>query len=37
MKVEVLDVVPDLPSIVALSVYDTNHVHFISVCCNAIK
>ena len=37
MKSAVLDVVPDLPILVAVSVYDNNSYHFILVCCNTIK
>ena len=37
MKAVVLDGVPNLPSIVAVSVYDTKPVHFLSICCDAIK
>ena len=32
-----LDGVPDLPGIVAVSFYDTNLFHFISMCCNSIE
>ena len=37
MKSAVLDGVPDLTGLVAVSVYDTNPVHFLSMCCKAIK
>ena len=37
MKGAVIDGFPDLPGLVAVSVYDTNNVHFLSMCCNAIK
>ena len=32
-----IDGVPDLPSLVGVSVYETKPVNFISVYCNAIK
>ena len=37
MKYAALDGVPDLSGLVAVSVYDTNTVHFLVVCCNAVK
>ena len=37
MKSAVLDGSPDLPSPIAVSVYDTEPVHFLSMCCNYIK
>ena len=37
MKTAVLDGTPDLPGLVAVSLYDTNPVHFISMCCNSIE
>ena len=37
MKAEVLDGFPDLPGLGAMSVYDTNPVHFLFMCFNAIK
>ena len=37
MKSAVLDGVPDLPGLVAVLVYDTKPVYFLSVCCNSIK
>ena len=32
-----LDGDPNLPGLVAVLVYDTNPVHFLSMCCNSIK
>ena len=37
LKATVLDGIPDMPGLVDMSVYDTNLVHFISMCCNTIK
>ena len=37
MKAAIIDGVPDLPGLVAVSVYDTNTVHFLSIYRNAIK
>ena len=37
MKAEVIDGVSNLTGFVAVLVYDTKRVHFLSECCNAIK
>ena len=37
MKAVVLYGVPDLPGLVAMSIYDTNHVSFLLMCCNVIE
>ena len=37
MKAAVLDVIPDLPGIGAVSVYATNTVNDLLLCCNAIE
>ena len=37
MKYAVLDGFPDLPGLVSVFFYDTNPVHFISMCYKSIK
>ena len=37
MKVVEIDVIPDLPGLVAMSVYETKTVHFLLMCCNSVK
>ena len=37
MKAAVLDGTPYLPGLFAASIYDTNPVRFLLMCCNAIK
>ena len=37
MKAAVIDGVPGLPSLIDVSVYDTKPVHFLLMCCNAIR
>ena len=32
-----LDGVPDIPGLVAVSFYETKPAHFLSMCCNSIK